>query len=314
MADLPLSERILGALWGSVVGDALGVPAEFMDRADLDRQPICKMVGGGHHGQPAGTWSDDTTLTLIACRWTPYGLPSCRFLQDALSWLEAGSWSAHGQCFDVGTTTRQAILSRFLCPDQATWGITGDQASGNGSLMRNLPVALWHRGEHPTNLIAAARRSSAISHAEPLCQDACAIHALIVAGLCRGQTARQATREAVLALQSTGSQIHPALSLVGDFSVFSASRDQIRSDGFVASTIEAALWCLDRYSTFQDAVLAAVNLGHDSDTTAAVVGGLAGLIHGNQAIPVQWIEELANRQLLTETFDRFIKEYRSHAP
>lgn len=314
MPDLRNSDRLLGALWGSVVGDALGVPAEFRKRADLDENPIMGMVGGGYHRQLPGTWSDDSSLFLIALRWVPHGLPPGQFLADASRWLYAGEWTARGEVFDYGRTTAQAIDAYDRDFSQPSWGIRGKMACGNGSIMRNLPISLWHRHDHPQRLIAAANHSSAITHAEPLCQDACALHALIGQHLLLRRSLVEATQAAVEEFQASGRTIDPSLARVGDLSVFSATRDQIRSDGYVVSTLEAALWCLDRHQTFAEAVLEAVNLGEDSDTTASVVGGLAGLIHGHQAIPREWLDALANKPLLDRCFSDFIKECRNHAP
>ena len=102
--------RILGGLWGSLVGDALGVPVEFKDRATVQANPVTDMRENGTHHQPKGTWSDDGALILR----TTDSLANHQFnLADMgerfVRWMNDGLWAVNGEVFDVGSTTSTAL-------------------------------------------------------------------------------------------------------------------------------------------------------------------------------------------------------------
>ena len=136
-------ERVLGGLWGALVGDAIGVPVEFKERSDLQTDPVVDMRGFGTHGQPAGTWSDDGAMTLC----TVDSLLHADFdLEDLgqrfVKWMNEGLWSAHGDVFDMGITTAEALQRIMAGVSASESGSRTEYSNGNGSLMRMLPVVL----------------------------------------------------------------------------------------------------------------------------------------------------------------------------
>lgn len=294
-----LASSILGGLLGHLVGDALGVPVEFQPRSARQADPVTGMRGYGTHNQPPGTWSDDGSLTLC----TASSLVESGYdLNDAAArfvrWLDEGYWTQHGWAFDIGYTTRRAIdrLRQGAPPVEA--GGQREQDNGNGSLMRILPLALRFPNLPAPELLARAHALSCLTHAHPRSQLACGFYTILATRLLAGQTPKDAYAAAIELTQPAYSHPPFAPELPHYQRVFSGHiadlpEDDIRSSGYVVHTLEASLWCLLRHDSYASAVLAAVNLGEDTDTTGAVTGGLAGIAFGSDAIPAEWIDVLA---------------------
>lgn len=300
-------DRLVGALVGLVVGDALGVPVEFGTRRERDRDPVRGMRGGGMHGQPVGAWSDDGALAMAhAAAFVAHGWEPRRHLEAFLAWHDRGAYTAHGRVFDVGGATRRALL-RFLRGDPlAQIGGRSPFDNGNGSLMRILPASCWWATSPADEAVAGVGEASALTHAHVRSRLCCAWHALVAAGLLarRGIGDALADAAAVLAPRVPDSERLVFGPLI-DRSFLDRPREDIRSDGYVVSTLMAACWCLQRHGQWMDAVLAAVNLGDDTDTTAAVTGGLAGLRCGITGIPHAWLACLPRSHEVVALAERF---------
>lgn len=308
MAALVLPrDRLLGGMIGLVVGDALGVPVEFSHRSDLDRNPVRGMRGYGMHQQPLGAWSDDGALALAhAAAFIDHGWDARRHLEGFLAWLDEARWTANGKVFDVGITTRRAIVRFRRGTDPAEVGCRGERDNGNGSLMRILPASCWWAGSSTETIIQRVGEASALTHAHIRAQMCCVLHALITDRML-GQWPIAA------ALQDAGKRIAPFIPAeelpifapLLDGSCLDLPRSKVPSDGYVVSTLIAACWCLHRHPGFAEAVLAAVNLGEDTDTTGAVVGGLAGLRGGFTGIPQVWTTCLPQSRMVIELATAF---------
>lgn len=301
----------MGGLLGVAVGDALGVPVEFMTRQELRREPVKKMIGYGSHSQPPGTWSDDASLTFCQAEsLCEAGFDLADTARRFVRWEREGYWTPHGVVFDVGGTTKDAILrlENGVFPELA--GLSGERSNGNGSLMRILPASVYLAGSGEKNMLDCIRRISSITHAHLRSVLACVIYTLMVWELLDGGTPRSAydnlTAKAPKACRGTAlvrELPHFQRILTGELQGLDESR--INSDGYVVSTLEASIWCLLQYDNFSDTVLAAVNLGSDSDTTGAVAGGLAGIAYGLDSIPPDWLEDLARYEDITALARRF---------
>ncbi len=278
-------DRALGCLLGLAVGDAVGTTLEFQARDSY--APLTDMVGGGPFDLAPGEWTDDTSMALaLADSLATRGELDPRDLMSRfVNWWRWGEYSVTGECFDIGVTTREA-LARFERTGDPIAGSTDPQAAGNGSLMRLAPVAI--RGG--AGMRAAAREQSATTHAAPACLDACEGYALILRAAIDGANREAAFRagEAVGAGEPIGA------ILAGCWR--GKPREAIASSGYVAHSLEAALWCVEGTDTFRDAVLLAANLGDDADTTAAITGQLAGALYGASGIPAAWLAKLAWRE------------------
>lgn len=246
-------------IYGQAVGDALGVPYEFKIRGTFQ---CTGMAAYGSHHQPAGTWSDDTSMALATCdsiRETGrIDIEDMR--RRFVQWYREGAYTVD-RLFDIGSTTAYAL-------DEGR-GRSGEFDNGNGSLMRILPLVFTEVDDEEIRAV------SAITHAHQISCDTCVrmVHAArrLLAGV-------------------------PIADI--DVSLDQVPADEIPSGGFVCDTEKAALWCLANTSSYRDCVLAAVNLGDDTDTTAAVAGGLAGIVYGMDAIPDGWLQSLRGKDMI----------------
>ena len=275
------ADRIIGGLLGTLVGDALGVPVEFTGRSMRDQDPVTGMRGYGTWNQPPGTWSDDGAMTLASAdNLTAYGWDLDRLMEGFRRWYDEAWWTAHGKVFDIGGTTRMAIIDYRICTDASTSGRCDDHCNGNGSLMRILPVSAYLAGTASEDRIRRAGDASAVTHAHIRSRLCCAWHAQWCAAVLAGSDARGAAGKASQRLhREIPAEERPHLARLLDGTAMDLPRVRVPSDGYVVSTLEAAQWCLAQHAGFAEAVLAAVNLGGDTDTTGAVVGGMAGWLY-----------------------------------
>ena len=137
---------VRGMLLGLATADALGVPVEFEFREDLKSNPVVNMRSGGSWGQEAGTWSDDTSMTIAAMESISRRkeIDYRDVMENFLKWYERDAFTATGELFDIGNTTRAAIVRfsrKILSPTKC--GSTEENSNGNGSLMRILPATLY---------------------------------------------------------------------------------------------------------------------------------------------------------------------------
>ncbi|UOQ96085.1 ADP-ribosylglycohydrolase family protein [Hymenobacter sp. 5317J-9] len=313
MSTATLSTQARAALLGLAVGDALGVPVEFAPRAARQKDPVVGMRAYGTHHQPAGTWSDDSSLTFCLAETLalPGGCHSAPDLADfarrSINWLYQSYWTAHGETFDVGNATRAAIdrLQRGVEPSKA--GPNSEFDNGNGALMRILPLAfhdVWRAENLDFNAAwMLTENVASVTHGHPRSTLGCFLYLLVARCLLRGQSLASAYDEA---RQSAYSWLQghakgpvfyewPKYGAFLDGSLPGLGEEDVKATGYVVHTLEAALWCLLRHDTYAATVLAAVNLGDDTDTTGAVAGGLAGLAYGEAAIPDEWLAVLARR-------------------
>lgn len=255
-------------IYGLAVGDALGVPYEFCERGTFE---CTSMVGDGTHGQPAGTWSDDTSMALCIClSIKQIGYIDATDIGDRFRrWLEHGDFTCDGYVFDVGMTCKKAILTDMPA--------TSYDECGNGSLMRTAPLAMLDHTDFDD-----VRAVSAITHAHPVTTWSCVT-------LC----------DMLRTIRNSGTLAkYDLLRRYGYIAARPA--EVVKSDGYCEHTLEAALWCFLNTSSYADCVLTAVNLGYDTDTTAAVAGALAGVYYGFEAIPPKWISQLRGKAVIDQ--------------
>lgn len=304
--------KTLSGLMGLCVGDALGVPVEFTSRAERVKSPVTTMQGYGTWNQPPGTWSDDSSLSfcLAECLCRGYSLDA--IANSFWRWYKEAYWTPRGDVFDIGQTTHTAImrLKQGVVPHQA--GGKVENSNGNGSLMRILPMAYCHRNLTLSELLARVHDVSAITHAHARSQMACGIYISIAVALLEGADLQTAYLQALQDIQTIYSVREFLLEKPHFGRIFSGEIaklpvEEINSGGYVIDTLESSLWCLLNSSSYSEAVLKAVNLGGDTDTTAAVTGGLAGIYYGVENIPKQWMNQIARRQDIIYLAERFAR-------
>jgi len=297
---------IKSAVFGHAIGDALGVPVEFVPRKHLLRSPIKDMLAYGSHNVPVGTWSDDTSMTLCTLEsLTQIGKVDLYDMMDRFAmWGNSGYMTPNGKMFGIGRSTLHAIAKYSRNHSVVDCGGRSDRDNGNGSLMRILPVILYQHftADHTAygnTEIAEIQSVSALTHAHPRSDMACGIYAFVVSEVLK--------KNSMISVEIGIEKAKGYYAEVPEYLAFSrlfsgalrtADVTEIKSSGYVVDTLEAAIWCVLTTGSYQDCVLKAVNLGDDTDTVAAIAGGLAGLLYGFDTIPEAWVSKLALREKL----------------
>jgi ADP-ribosyl-[dinitrogen reductase] hydrolase len=298
---MEMKEKIKGALFGLAIGDALGVPVEFNLREDLKAEPVTNMRGYGTWRQSPGTWSDDSSLAFCLAEGLTKGYDLKTVAQNFIAWYKQGFWGAHHKVFDVGNATNMAIVRLMRGTEPALAGGTETGDNGNGSLMRIMPLLFHVKDLDVEERYRKVKEVSSITHAHFRSVFSCFIYIEMSLLILKGYTAKQAYAEMKNMVKDfcSGKDFNEyELGLFDRVLTGDISREEepaIRSDGYVLHTLEASLWCILNTNDYAGAVLKAVNLGGDTDTTACVTGGMAGLLYGYESIPGEWITALARR-------------------
>ena len=299
-----MTNQLRGTLIGLAIGDALGAAVEF--RSPGSFAPVTGYRSGGPHRLEAGQWTDDTSMALaLADSMASVGWDLNDQASRYVEWWQTGKYSVNGRCFDIGITT-QSALSKFVANRNAlASGDTSERASGNGSIMRLAPVPIRHAHLYPDKLDELSRladESSMTTHASEQCRSACRYLATVLAALVRGED-----RAAVLSPDWKPLQllndIKPLHHLIHEIAQGSFRQKQppaIQGSGWVVKSLEASLWAFHDASTFEEAVLRAVNLGDDADTTGAICGQLAGAFWGESNIPGSLRDGLARMDMIED--------------
>lgn len=299
---------IRSAILGAAVGDALGVPVEFQNRARRKEDPVTGMRKYGTHHQRAGTWSDDSSMIFATMEglMKAGGYDPESVMREFEGWVQNAAHTPHGEVFDIGNATHSAIRKFSMGSPLSECGGIEEHSNGNGSLMRILPIGLAFADDR--KLIEKASEISSLTHAHERSRFCCAFYCLVVSELLHGFDIEQSTFTAWEIMdrawkfseleRSRFDALHPEKLL-------NRSEDEIGSSGHVIDTLEAALWVNAQHDSYGDAVLHSVNLGDDTDTTGCVAGGLAGLLYGEKGIPSEWLDVLVKRfeiESMCETF------------
>ncbi|HAO05830.1 MAG TPA: hypothetical protein DCQ50_02350 [Chryseobacterium sp.] len=308
-------ENIVKAgIFGVCVGDALGVPVEFKTRETLKAFPVENMREFGSWNQPKGTWSDDSSLTLCIAEELTKGYDLEKIGQSFVKWVKYGHWTAHGRLFDIGGTTRHSI-ARLIKGESAKFsGNIFEEDNGNGSLMRTLPLAFYLKDEENIEkLYQMVKEVSSITHGHFRSVFACFIYVIFAIELIKGKDKKQAyhhTQEVVLQfaeIQGFNPKEIQLFDRVLKNDISEYHEDSISSGGYVLHSLEASLWCFLNSENYAEAVLKAVNLGEDTDTTGAITGGIAGIYYGFESIPKEWVDVLARKEDIEKLCEKLEK-------
>lgn len=313
-----LSDGILGV----AIGDALGVPFEFKSREELQRFPAKDMIAYGTHRQPLGTWSDDASLTFCLAESLCKSYDLADIARNFVRWKRQNYWAARGEVFDIGITTSQAIsrLQTLLEKEdfQAIAELKNTEIvseNGNGSLMRILPLLYLCQGKKIAEQYEYIREVSALTHRHSRASMACLIYLRFAQALCTGLSKAEAYPQVQQEIKafweeiqySTAESTHFQRLILADISTLSYK--EIPSGGYVIESMEAAFFCFLKENTFENTLLAAVNLGLDTDTNAAIAGGLAGIYYGRENMPSYWMSCLARQEDILDLLERLEAKY-----
>ncbi|MFM7292977.1 MAG: ADP-ribosylglycohydrolase family protein [Planctomycetia bacterium] len=276
-------QHAIGALVGSAVGDALGAPFEF-ERPGLYKATypspvlggIGEMRGGGSFGWKPAEFTDDTQMSLALAESL---VAKNGFDADDL-WQRWRTWAATAR--DVGVQTRMALAETTHVGAAERVHQRRGQSAGNGSVMRNTPVALWAAEQSLESLVELAGRQASLTHHDPHNAYGAAIHAAMIHAGIHGNDAFSAI-DAVL-------DVLPAEAREWWTPLLAANwqPDTSKNNGTVWDCLAEAVWAVRTAATFEEAIVNAVDLGRDADTVACVAGGIAGARWGVQSIPSRW--------------------------
>ena len=288
--------RFRGCLLGLAVGDAVGTTVEFSPPGSFP--PVTDMVGGGPFSLPVGAWTDDTSMALCLAESVleSNGFDPVDQLERYVMWWREGHWSSTGKCFDIGRATRVA-LQRFRKTGEPFPGDAAPDAAGNGPIMKLAPIPMAWAHDLETAVLHAGE-SARTTHGAPEAIDATRHFARLLVEALNGASKEQVLR------RRDDRDLEPKVAAVAAGSFLDKAPPEIRGNGYIVLALEAALWAVASTDDFEACTLAAVNLGDDADTTAAVAGQLAGALYGVDGIPARWRERILMREQILDFADR----------
>lgn len=301
-------ESIYASIIGGIVGDALGVPYEFTSPTKMKENPATTMTGYGTYNQPAGSWSDDSSMTLATMDSLINGVDYDDMMTKFNQWISEGKYTPRGEVFDYGNTTYNALMEYPLYPPLEC-GLTYERSNGNGSLMRIMPVIIYANSKQLNikEQMTLVDNVSSLTHAHPFSKASCNIYNIIV------QEVLNNPNKNLKELINIGidksrkyyeNDEYPCFNKLYSH-LFSKDESEIASSGYVVDSLEVALYSCYHTSSYKEAVLKSINYGGDTDTNAIITGGLAGLYYGYGEIPSNWIKQIINIDYIQDLCEKF---------
>lgn len=318
-------ETIKACLFGFFIGDALGVPVEFIGRSSLKQNKITDMEEFGTHNQPKGTWSDDSSMLLATIdgllKSQKSNINYQTIMYNFLQWKLKGEFTPFNHVFDIGISTSSALsmYQQHIIndhPEDIMCGSGEISSNGNGSLMRIIPISLYlyYLGIDYTNKIFmdTIKIVSSMTHSHIYSIFGCYIYSIYISELLKENNKNKAYKNLQNILQSIFEKYPEYCDVKGIYSriiyndISKLKEDNIRSSGYVVDSLEASMWSVLTTNSFEEAVLKSVNLGDDTDTIGALTGGLAGIIYGYNSIPPKWLNDLQKKPYLDKFVNSFV--------
>lgn len=314
-------ETIKASLFGFFIGDALGVPVEFIDRSFLKKNHITDMGEYGTHDQPKGTWSDDSSMVLATIDGVlKSNIPDIdyeKIMKNFLQWKQEGMFTPFHQVFDIGTSTSSAlsVYQQHVNHNDSGNVICGTgeiSSNGNGSLMRILPISLYlyYLGVDYSQpqFFNVIKTISSMTHSHIYSILGCYIYSIYVSELLKGHDKFRAYNnlQNVCKEQHQFKEMKEVYGRIIYTDLSKLKESDIKSSGYVVDSLEASIWAVLTSKSFKEAVLKAVNLGDDTDTIGALTGALAGIIFGYDCIPKKWMNNLQKKEYLNEIVNSYI--------
>lgn len=330
-------DLIKASLYGFAIGDAMGVPIEFITREKLLKNPVTKMLGYGSHDVPEGCWSDDTSMVLatmdsiIQSKGINYNDMADKFC----AWINDAKYTPTNELFDLGITTKESLIRYWNESTHKTFGIgrntltamgkynrekvdatkcggTSISSNGNGSLMRILPIIyyIYYNNINEEKRYNLIKNVSSITHAHEISIMGCFIYTEYILYLLN-EVDKFVAYDNLAKINYKKYFSEETINLykrIINKNLINLSINDINSSGYVLDTIEAVLWVTLKSTNFKDSIISAINLGNDTDTIGALVGGISGILYGYNSIPGEWIKDLKGKPLLDELSTKFEKK------
>jgi len=299
MIENNFKERAMGSFVGLAVGDALGAPLEFSFRGSFE--PVKDMQEGGVFHLNRGEWTDDTSMALcLAESLLETGEFNARDLMNRFAeWAFKGKFSSRPQSFGFGQTFFSSLIIYQRTGDPYS-GSLKPKRPGNGCIMRLSPIPIFF---HPDKqkVILISGESSKPTHGMPECIYASRLFGAMLEDALSGKG-----KEAILFGQEAEVEAPENIQDIANGNYQYKEENEIEGTFFAGKSLEAALWCFLKTDTYREAVLKAVNLGGDTDSTAAVCGQIAGAYYGFRAIPAEWVDVLAKKDIVLGMAEKLV--------
>ncbi len=304
--------KIRESFFGQAIGDALGVPVEFKSRKYLTKNPVKDFLGFMCWDQPPGTFSDDSSMMFCTAESLSIKYDIENIGNLFVKWYKHGYWGAHDELFDIGGTTRRS-LDRIIQGEKAEFsGEFFSENNGNGSLMRILPLVFQLYSETNINKrFKIVKEVSSITHAHFRSIMSCFIFVEFGIQILKGKDKKEAYSDTQIIINNfiDSNDFNPdeikLFEKVLENRIEKYDITEINSNGYVIDSIESSLWCFMNSNNYTESVLMSVNLGGDTDTTAAINGGIAGLYYGWENIPKKWINNISKKNEIINLSKRF---------
>lgn len=322
-------DRLKGSIYGFIIGDALGVPVEFFKKEFLDSHPVVDMLSSAYRNTSVGYWSDDTAMTLCTMESiSELNMISYRDIMDKFKlWVEKGYMTSGDVCFGIGQRTIKALNlynKELKNPnyskdqDDDSWitkigelsvGENEKNFSGNGSLMRMLPVVLFlkYSDKNIKQKIDVISKMSSLTHSSVDCIMACAYYMILIENILNGKDKKESIELTnTLFKEEYSDENNIKFEEIINMKNFTNDIDNLKTTGYVVDTLATSLWCFYNCDDYKNTVLTAVNLGGDTDTIAAIAGSLSGLYYGYGSIPSDWISKLMKKEMIEDKINNFL--------
>jgi ADP-ribosyl-[dinitrogen reductase] hydrolase len=296
-------------LLGFAVGDAMGVPYEFMQHGELIGESFDEMKGYGSHNQPAGSFSDDSSLTFCLVESLTKSLTLEETVKLFLRWYDEGYWTANGETFDIGGATCVAIENFREGIPLDNIAMKDEKSCGNGAMMRLLPLAFYFDGKSFDEKFELIQKYGALTHGHIRSHMASLIIVElayqiiklkknnqsfpVTSNALKHKFVLQITHELMLYFKSKPlfqGEIEKFEVLLNSLS--STKIEFFKNSGYVMDTLTCVLQVLIFSKSYEEDIKLALHIGGDTDTNTAILGGLSGLIYGEETIPKKWLSKL----------------------
>ena len=328
LVDIPYNEvfkksntTAVDGLLGFAVGDALGVPVEFMDRESVRKVELKDMIGKdtgmkfrSRWGNiiPSGAWSDDTSMLIAGMDSLADNKAQANYddiMKRYVQWWTEGKYTSLDTPFGLGGCVAKSFENYLKGTPALESGANGVRDNGNGSLMRIFPFAYYCiENDLPEEVTCDyISKASMVTHAHPISQLGCFIYTEFLRKIVETKNPKLAyeyiigidylkyfDRDTVLAYKQL---LNPSFSRISD--------ESIKDSGYVVDTLESAIYSILHGQGYEDTVLTAINMGYDTDTVAGITGSIAGMLYGKEDIPQRWLDKLRKKEYLEKLGIKF---------
>lgn len=290
-------DKFYGCLVGLAIGDAVGAPLEFTRPGSFE--PVTEMMSGGKLKISKGEFTDDTSMALCLAE----SLVECKGFDPADQMEQYGKWALHGHFSsrDYGFGFGQTFMTayhKFRKTKDPYAGSSKPKRPGNGCIMRLAPVPLFFFPDEEA-IIRYSGESSRTTHGMPE-----SIFASRLFGRMLFMALSGKHKEAILFDHVPEHDAPENIKQIANGAYRRKKENEIESTFFAAKCLEAALWCFYHTRNYKEAILKAVNLGGDADSTAAVCGQLAGAYYGYNDIPKTWLNHLVKSEMILKMAEK----------